>query len=208
MFYIEDNFLPKKEFELLRDIIPKRYVSNLDKHRGVGAYESARLIHHDPYANWEEGCNFLSPAARPAMEKTIAAFKSQGIDPLNYSMWFSYTFDGMRFAAHMDSGLRRSNRYHSYTSIFYTSDWQPGWGGELVIGSPVLDADNKLISVEPEHVIQPLPNRLVFFSRDEPHEVLLVTNPDPSYCRCALGAGWSSVADMKLGKRGMPRLAN
>ena len=47
----------------------------------------------------------------------------------------------MTLPAHKDASLRKSNEEHTYTAILYTSDWQPGWGGEFIVGEPVWNPD-------------------------------------------------------------------
>lgn len=201
MIYVEDNFLPQDQFLTLRDTITKRYVPGHFKSEAEKlGYESQRLTWHNQDADWLEGCRFLGIAAVPAIEKIIKTFKAQNINPLNYSVWFAYTFNNTGVVAHRDGALRFSTREHTYTSLLYTSDWQEGWGGELVFGNPIIDNNKKLVSVEAYKTINPIPNRMVFFSRDEVHEVKKVTHPDNNFCRMALGSGWSSLEDNKTYK--------
>jgi Rps23 Pro-64 3,4-dihydroxylase Tpa1-like proline 4-hydroxylase len=198
MIYIEDNCLPAKEFELLKNLIQKRYIP-FDRTLTVeDAYKAIRLTHHDARGNWHEGVKFLGMNSLAGVEKVIDTFKTLGIPAVNYSLWFAYNYNGTRVKAHRDGPLRRSTREHTYTSLLYTSDWQPGWGGELVFGEPVKDINDKPSSIIPEKIIDPVPNRLVIFSRDHYHEVKKVTAPDQSYVRQALGTGWSSTRDHDL----------
>lgn len=196
MIYVEDNCLPAKEFELLRNLIKKRYVPFSEDLISEDAYEAIRLTHHDAHGNWREGVKFLGMDSLPGVEKVIATFQSLNIPAVNYSLWFAYNYNGTRVIPHRDGPLRRSNREHTYTSLLYTSDWQPGWGGELIFGDPIIEKpSNKLSAIKPTKIIEPIPNRLVIFSRDECHEVKRVTAPDPDYVRNALGSGWSSTKD-------------
>lgn len=194
MIYIEDNFLPEKEFSALRDLIPKRYTKHQEERKNPDSYEAIRLTWHDPRGDWREGCRFLGVASTPAIEKLITVFESHDIPARSYSLWFAYMFPGMRFYPHIDGELRQSNRNHSYTCMYYTSDWQEGWGGELVFGEAIYE-DKKLVGIKSERIVEPLPNRLILFSREYPHEVKRVSHPDPEFMRCALGSGWSSVKD-------------
>jgi Rps23 Pro-64 3,4-dihydroxylase Tpa1-like proline 4-hydroxylase len=198
MIYVEDNFLPQDQFLALRDTISRRYVPGINNSKNTEqGYESQRLTWHDQNADWKEGCKFLGVASIPAIEKIIDTLKSQTIDPVNYSVWFAYTFNNTGVIAHLDGPLRYSNREHTYTTLLYTSDWQSDWGGELVFGHPIPNEEKKLIKIDPYKVIDPIPNRMVIFSRDQAHEVRNVIHPDPSFCRMALGAGWSSTIDTK-----------
>lgn len=199
MIYVEDDFLPEKEFSALRNLIPKRYIRHREHLKSPDAYESIRLTWHDPKGDWREGCRFLGDHSIPAIEKLINTFEKLNIPAVSYSVWYAYMFPGMRFAPHIDGELRQSNREHSYTCMYYTSDWQEGWGGELVFGE-LIAGDGKFIGVTPDLIVEPKPNRQVIFSREHPHEVKRVMHPDPNYMRCALGSGWSSVKDRELYK--------
>jgi len=199
MIYVEDDFLPEKEFSALRELIPKRYVKHREHLKSPDAYESIRLTWHDHHGDWREGCKFLGIASQPAIEKLIQTFDKLNIPAVSYSVWFAYMFPDMRFAPHVDGELRQSNREHTYTCMYYTSDWQPGWGGELIFGDFIIE-NGKWVGVTPDTVIEPKPNRQVIFSREHPHEVKRVTHPDSNFMRCALGSGWSSVKDRELYK--------
>lgn len=199
MIYIEDDFLPEKEFSALRNLIPKRYIKHKEHLRSPDAYESIRLTWHDPKADWRQGCRFLGDHSFPAVEKLIKTFEKLNIPAVSYSLWYAYMFTGMRFIPHIDGELRQSNREHTYTCMYYTSDWEPGWGGELVFGEPIFE-NGKMTCVTPDRIIEPKPNRQVIFSREHAHEVYRVSHPDPTYMRCALGSGWSSVKDRELYK--------
>jgi len=205
MIYIEDNCLPKEQFEALRDAIPKRYVPFMEEarkeKRGGTEYESIRLTWHNKAAKWREGCDYLGSASVPGLEKILDTFKKLEITPENYSVWYSYTFTGMGVVPHKDSRLRNSSEEHTYTALIYTTEWKKEWGGELIFGKsrqrdPAVDpADGYSLVIDPETVVEPIPNRLIVFSRDQWHYVTTVTHPDPNFCRCVLGSGWSSVND-------------
>lgn len=194
MIYVEDNFLSEKEFSDIKQLIPKRYIKHYDKQRIPGAIEPIRYEWHDLKGDYREGCRFLGNASLPAIEKLISTFTKLEIPAVNFSVWFAYMFTGMRNIAHKDAALRKSNKSHTYTTMYYTSDWQSGWGGELVFGEPIYE-NKKIVGVIPRQVIEPLPNRQVIWSRDEAHEVMVVTHPDIDFVRCSLGSGWSSVDD-------------
>lgn len=197
MIYVEDDFLPEKEFFALRELILRRYNSVKHKEKTLknpDSYESIRLTYHDPKGNYKEGSRFLGDASWPAIDKLIKTFEKLNIPAESYSLWFAYMFSGMRFIPHIDGELRQSNREHTYTCMYYTSDWQPGWGGELIFGEMIVK-DGEFIGVTPDTIVEPKPNRQVIFSREHPHEVSRIVNPDSEYIRCALGSGWSSVKD-------------
>lgn len=196
MIYIEDNFLPEKEFTNLRNLIPKRYLKQrYANERLPGAKEPVRYEWHDLKGDWKEGCNFLGKDSLPAAEKLYDTFIKLGIPAVNFSLWFAYLFTGMRNIVHRDGPLRKSYREHTYTTMLYTSEWQSGYGGELVFGEPEYDDNGLIIHVNPVQIIEPLPNRQIIWSREHYHEVLVVKHPDKDFVRCSFGSGWSSVDD-------------
>lgn len=201
MIYIEDNFLPEDQFLALRDTVKRRYVPGINNSKNTEqGYESQRLTWHNQNADWQEACRFLGVASIPAIKKIIETFKSQNIDPVNYSVWFAYTFNNTGVIPHLDGPLRNSTRKNTYTSLLYTTDWNKDWGGQLVFGHPIPNKEKKLANIDPYMVIDPIPNRMVIFSRENAHEVKNVTHPDINFCRMALGAGWSSINDNSVFK--------
>lgn len=196
MIYYVDNFLPEDQFDALAKRVQSGFrgdtsslVENSD--------EPLRVTHHDHSGDWEEGCNFLGQECRPAIEKMIATMEDLGIKELmNWSIWYQYIIDTMTVPVHRDSGLRKSNQANTYTAILYTSDWQPGWGGEFIVGEPVWGNGNmgKATGLKNlTHTIAPKPNRMLIWSRDEWHAVQKVTNSDPNYIRSFFASGWSSI---------------
>jgi Rps23 Pro-64 3,4-dihydroxylase Tpa1-like proline 4-hydroxylase len=195
MIYIEDNFLSEKEFSDIKQLIPKRYPKHSDKFRVLEPHIPIRYEWHDLKGNYKEGCRFLGISSLPAIEKTVEVFNKLNIPAVNFSVWFAYMFTGMRNIAHVDGALRNSKRSSTYTTMYYTSDWQKGWGGELIFGESVYDNNHNLVEIVPKQIIEPIPNRQVIWSREQAHEVYVVTHPDPNFVRCSIGSGWSSFDD-------------
>jgi len=203
MIHYVDNFLPQDQFEALAKRVNNGLRGDISSLKKDGD-EPVRVTHHERSGDWGEGCNFLGQECRPAIEKMIRVMEDDlNIKELkNWSIWFQYIIDTMWIAPHQDQGLRFSDQANTFTTVLYTSDWQPGWGGEFIVGEPVYDYDEQPNSevyqratglTNLTHVIEPLPNRMLIWSREEWHGVNPVTNPDPDYLRSFFGTGWSSV---------------
>ena len=122
--------------------------------------------------------------------------KSLGVQELkNWSSWFQYSVDTMSLPVHRDQAVRKSLPKDTYSAVIYTSDWQPGYGGEFVVGKPVFDrpGGNVQSLTDFSHVIEPKPNRMTIWSRDEWHMVNALTVNDPNYVRSFMGTSWSSI---------------
>jgi hypothetical protein len=94
---------------------------------------------------------------------------------------------------------------HTYSVLLYTSDWETTYGGQFLTGSPVyLDSttgnSRKASALKIETVIDPIPNRLVIWSRDTWHAVSKITATDKNYVRSLFGSSWSSVKDRETVK--------
>lgn len=201
MIYYEDNFLPEDQFTALRERVKKRFVPTDSKKLTTGSDQPVRLTYHDPAGNWREGCNFLGLECIPAIEKIMNTLKGLKIENLNnWSIWYQYIINTMTIPPHQDQGLRKSDQANTYTAIIYTSDWQPGWGGEFIVGEPVFPPSHNNLSkpaatsiTNLTHIIDPKPNRMLVWSRDEWHAVKEVTAPDSDFIRSFFGTGWSSI---------------
>lgn len=206
MIYYVDNFLPEEQFVALKTRVAKRFVATDKTKLSENSDEPVRLTCHDKTGNWREGCNYLGLECIPAIEKIISTFDSLGVkELLNWSIWYQYIIDTMTIPSHQDQELRFSSKRNTYTAVIYTSDWQPGWGGEFVVGNPVYDnpSDTKLLratGIMPTQIIEPLPNRMLIWSRDEWHAVNKVTVNDSHYLRSFFGTGWSSISDNSISK--------
>ena len=132
------------------------------------------------------------------MEETM---QSLGVkELLNWSSWFQYSVDTMSLPVHRDQAVRKSLAKDTYSAVIYTSDWQPGYGGEFVVGKPVFDrpGGNVKSLTDFSHIIEPKPNRLTIWSRDEWHMVNALTVNDPNYVRSFMGTSWSSVESCSM----------
>ena len=202
MIYVQDNFLPEDQFLALKKAVDSAYEAKepkemLDSHFGI-TWEPYKITF--PIAktgNWLDSCMPNNPECVPALEKMEDTMTSMGIQELtNWSSWFQYSVDNMSLPPHRDqASLRKSDPKDIYTAVIYTSDWQTGWGGELVAGKPVFDRPGgRVKALDPiTHEIQPLPNRFIIWSREEWHKVYKSTVNDPEYVRGFFGSSWSSV---------------
>lgn len=202
MIYYEDNFLPEEQFAALKSRVASRFVATDKRKFSKGSDRPVRLTHHGSDGNWKEGCNLLGRECEPAIEKIILTLENFGVKNLkNWSVWYQYIINTMSIPAHADQQLRKSDQKNTYSAILYTSEWQPGWGGEFIVGDPVFPKNEKKQNLTARsatltnisHIIDPLPNRLLIWSRDVWHAVNKVTNDDPNYVRSFLGTGWSSI---------------
>ena len=145
MIHYEDNFLPEDQFIALKERVKKRFVPTDEKKLTTGSDEPVRLTYHDHTGNWREGCNFLGLECIPAIEKITTTMENLGIQELfNWSIWYQYIINTMTIPPHQDQGLRKSDQANTYTAIIYTSDWEPGWGGEFIVGEPVFPKSKNL----------------------------------------------------------------
>jgi Rps23 Pro-64 3,4-dihydroxylase Tpa1-like proline 4-hydroxylase len=108
----------------------------------------------------------------------------------------------MSLPVHRDQAVRKSEPKDTYTAVIYTSDWKPNWGGEFVVGSPVFDRPGGKVKslTNFTHNIEPKPNRLTIWSREEWHMVNALTVNDPNYVRSFFGTSWSSIESDKFDK--------
>jgi len=201
MIYYQDDFLPESQFVALRERISRRFVPTDKNKFSENSDEPVRLTYHDSKGDWIEGSNYLGKECIPAVEKIIYTMENLGIENLkNWSIWFQYIINTMTIPPHQDQQLRKSDQANTYTALIYTSDWQPGWGGEFVVGDPVFPEMSEGVAgmratslTNLRHVIEPKPNRLLIWSREEWHAVNKVTSTDPNYLRSFFGTGWSSI---------------
>lgn len=79
-----------------------------------------------------------------------------------YEFHYAVYEEGSFYKRHVDRFKNDTRRQFSFVS-YLTEDWQDGDGGELLIYNP---DDSKI-------VVQPTPGKVVFFTSDLPHEVLV-----------------------------------
>ena len=196
MIYYQDNFLPEDQFLALRNRVEKRFISREAKKLTENSDDPVRITHHEASGDWMQGCYLLGSECVPATKKIIETMEGLGIQELNnWSLWFQYIINTMTVPPHRDQGLRYSEMKDTYTALIYTSDWKPDFGGRFIVGEPIFDGPGFAKSLTNlTHTIDPIPNRLLIWSREEWHAVEEVTVSDPAYKRSFFGTGWSSIS--------------
>jgi len=199
MIYIEDDFLTEEQFTALKNkveshyspIEPRELFDNYDYHNEPDKH----ILPIARSGDWLDSCIPNAPQCIPALQKMEETLINQGVQELkNWSSWFQYSVDTMSLPPHRDQAVRKSLPKDTYTAVIYTSDWKPNWGGEFVVGSPVFNDDGLIESLTDfTHSIEPKPNRMVIWSREEWHMVNALTVNDPNYVRSFFGTSWSSI---------------
>ena len=199
MIYIEDDFLTEEQFTALKNkvdshyspIEPRELFDNYDFKNEPDKY----ILPIARSGDWLDSCIPNAPQCIPALKKMEETLINQGVQELkNWSSWFQYSVDTMSLPPHRDQAVRKSLPKDTYTAVIYTSDWKPNWGGEFVVGSPVFNDQGFVESlIDFTHKIEPKPNRMVIWSREEWHMVNALTVNDPNYVRSFFGTSWSSV---------------
>jgi hypothetical protein len=199
MIYIEDDFLTEEQFTALKKKVeshyspvePRELFDNYDFKNEPDKY----ILPIARSGDWLDSCIPNAPQCIPALQKMEETLINQGVQELkNWSSWFQYSVDTMSLPPHRDQAVRKSLPKDTYTCVIYTSDWNTGYGGEFVVGSPVFNDQGFVESlIDFTHKIEPKPNRMVIWSREEWHMVNALTVNDPNYVRSFFGTSWSSV---------------
>ena len=199
MIYIEDDFLTEEQFTALKNkvdshyspIEPRELFDNYDFKNEPDKY----ILPIARSGDWLDSCIPNAPQCIPALKKMEETLINQGVQELkNWSSWFQYSVDTMSLPPHRDQAVRKSLPKDTYTCVIYTSDWKPNWGGEFVVGSPIFNDEGLVESLTNfTHSIEPKPNRMVIWSREEWHMVNALTVNDPNYVRSFFGTSWSSI---------------
>lgn len=199
MIYIEDDFLTEEQFTALKNkvdshyspIEPRELFDNYDFKNEPDKY----ILPIARSGDWLDSCIPNAPQCIPALKKMEETLINQGVQELkNWSSWFQYSVDTMSLPPHRDQAVRKSLPKDTYTCVIYTSDWKPNWGGEFVVGTPIFNDEGLVESLTDfTHSIEPKPNRMVIWSREEWHMVNALTVNDSNYVRSFFGTSWSSV---------------
>ena len=208
MIHYVDDFLPEDQFLALKKKVESKY-EPIEARELLVNYDSRNEPDKfilQPIArsgNWMDSCIPNAIECIPALRKMEETMRSLGVVELkNWSSWFQYSVDTMSLPVHRDQAVRKSEPKDTYTAVIYTSDWKEGYGGEFVAGKPVFDrpGGNVKSLTDFSHIIEPKPNRLTIWSRDEWHMVNALTVNDPNYVRSFMGTGWSSVESSTIDK--------
>jgi len=208
MNHYVDDFLPEDQFLALKKKVESKY-EPIEARELLVNYDSRNEPDKfilQPIArsgNWMDSCIPNAIECIPALRKMEETMRSLGVVELkNWSTYFQYSVDTMSLPVHRDQAIRKSEPKDTYTAVIYTSDWKEGYGGEFVAGKPVFDrpGGNVKSLTDFSHIIEPKPNRLTIWSRDEWHMVNALTVNDPNYVRSFMGTGWSSVESSTIDK--------
>jgi hypothetical protein len=208
MIHYVDDFLPEDQFLALKKKVESKY-EPIEARELLVNYDSRNEPDKfilQPIArsgNWMDSCIPNAIECIPALRKMEETMRSLGVVELkNWSTYFQYSVDTMSLPVHRDQAIRKSEPKDTYTAVIYTSDWKEGYGGEFVAGKPVFDrpGGNVKSLTDFSHIIEPKPNRLTIWSRDEWHMVNALTVNDPNYVRSFMGTGWSSVESSTIAK--------
>ena len=201
MIYYQDNFLPEDQFSALKAKIESKYepIKARELFTNYDFKQEPDKFILQPIArsgNWMDYCIPNALECIPALEQMEATMKRLGVQELkNWSSWFQYSVDTMSLPVHRDQSVRKSLPKDTQSAVIYTSDRKEGYGGEFVVGKPVFDRPGGKVQslTDFSHVIEPKPNRLTIWSRDEWHMVNALTVNDPNYVRSFMGTSWSSI---------------
>ncbi|MDF0666159.1 MAG: 2OG-Fe(II) oxygenase family protein [Nitrospira sp.] len=84
---------------------------------------------------------------------------------------------------------RRALQRRIAVVTYFHEEWQPDWGGELIIYERRADQDGGPISLAPTHCIEPRPGSLVMFTVPRYHRVCRVDPTAGQHRRLSI-AGW------------------
>ncbi|MCS6306283.1 MAG: 2OG-Fe(II) oxygenase [Nitrospira sp.] len=84
---------------------------------------------------------------------------------------------------------RRALRRRIAVVAYFHEEWQPDWGGELIIYERRTDRDAGAVNLVPTHCIEPRPGSLVMFTVPRFHRVCRVDHTAGQHRRLSI-AGW------------------
>ncbi len=152
MILIRDNFLPETHLSFFKQLASSVPIEYLSAHKiwkqlfiSENKYDST-ILELGPF--WEDTF------------KRIQCFikQEQDIDIFPYCARLQVSHETHAVHKHRDGPVRDNDLSSSYSSILYINDvWDNTHGGEISFSDRTID---------------PIYNRLVFYSRDEAHEVL------------------------------------
>lgn len=157
MILTQDNFLPQQHLSFFKQLAadsPTEYLNVYKIWKTLFISENkynSTIIELGPF--WEDTC------------KRIQRFVKQecNIDIFPYCARLQVSLDTHVINRHRDGPVRNNDLSNSYSSIIYINDvWDSTFGGEINFSDRTID---------------PVYNRLVFYSRNEAHEVLPPKKP-------------------------------
>lgn len=152
MILVQDDFLPESHlifFKQLADSVPTEYLSAHKIWKKLFISENkhnSTIIELGPF--WESTCTRIQRFIK----------EEHDLDIFPHCARMQVCHETYFIGMHTDGPVRSNDRANSYSSIIYINDaWDNTHGGEINFSDGSID---------------PTYNRLVFYSRDEAHEVL------------------------------------
>lgn len=141
----------------------------------------------------EEGQQFLSRLQLPCIREHIESFpniigRHVGFNYYSYSAGDCLLTHDDTDQGRLVEGRRAPKRRIAVVTYFH-EEWQPDWGGELIIYERQTDRAERPINLLPTHCIEPRPGSLVMFTVPRFHRVCRVDPTAGEHRRLSI-AGW------------------
>ncbi len=141
----------------------------------------------------EEGQRFLSRLQLPCIRDHIESFpniigRHVGFNYYSYSAGDCLLTHDDTDQGRLVDGRRAPKRRIAVVTYFH-EEWQPDWGGELIIYERRADRAGGTINLIPTHCIEPRPGSLVMFTVPRFHRVCRVDPTAGEHRRLSI-AGW------------------
>lgn len=141
----------------------------------------------------EEGQRFLSRLQLPCIRDYIESFPNIIGRHVGFSYYSYSAGDCLLTHDDTDQGRLVEGRLALQRRIavvnYFHDEWQPDWGGELIIYEPRTDRAAGSVNLVPTHCIEPSPGSLVIFTVPRFHRVCRVDATAGQHRRLSI-AGW------------------
>jgi SM-20-related protein len=141
----------------------------------------------------EEGQRFLSRLQLPCIHEYIESFPNIIGRHVGFNYYSYSAGDCLLTHDDTDQGRliegRRSPKRRIAVVTYFHEEWQPDWGGELIIYERRADRAEGPINLLPTHCIEPLPGSLIMFTVPRFHRVCRVDPTAGEHRRLSI-AGW------------------
>ena len=140
-----------------------------------------------------EAEHFLSRLQLPCIQEHIESFSNIIRRHVGFNYYSYSAGDCLLTHDDTDQGRlvegRRAPKRRIAVVTYFHEEWQPDWGGELMIYEQRTDRDKGPINLMPTHCIEPLPGSLVMFTVPRFHRVCRVDPTAGQHRRLSI-AGW------------------
>ncbi|MGZ8365039.1 MAG: 2OG-Fe(II) oxygenase [Nitrospira sp.] len=141
----------------------------------------------------EEGQRFLSRLQLPCIRDHVESFpniigRHVGFNYYSYSAGDCLLTHDDTDQGRLVEGRRAPKRRIAVVTYFH-EEWQPDWGGELIIYERRADCAGGSINLMPTHCIEPRPGSLIMFTVPRFHRVCRVDPTAGEHRRLSI-AGW------------------